>query len=172
MNITARVPPIVGWKRFTLGEVLTLVNGRAYKQDELLENGTPVVRIQNLNGGSNWYYSDLNLPDDKYCENGDLLFAWSATFGPYFWSGCRAIYHYHIWKVLPSPLLDKKYAFYLLQNITEKVKASGRGISMIHVTKSGMEAWEVDSGPEKLFDEERVAKLVTRIRAINDSAVA
>ncbi|ANV98962.1 hypothetical protein LMTR13_00905 [Bradyrhizobium icense] len=152
--------------------MLTLVNGRAYKQDELLENGTPVVRIQNLNGGSNWYYSDLNLPDDKYCENGDLLFAWSATFGPYFWSGCRAIYHYHIWKVLPSPLLDKKYAFYLLQNITEKVKASGRGISMIHVTKSGMEAWEVDSGPEKLFDEERVAKLVTRIRAINDSAVA
>lgn len=28
------------------------------------------------------------------------------------------------------------------------------------------------SGPEKLFDEEKVAKLVTRIRAINDSAVA
>jgi type I restriction enzyme R subunit len=28
------------------------------------------------------------------------------------------------------------------------------------------------SGPEKLFDEEKVARLVTRIRAINDSAVA
>ena len=28
------------------------------------------------------------------------------------------------------------------------------------------------TGPEKLFDEEKVARLVTRIRAINDSAVA
>lgn len=160
MNIAAHISPKSGWKRFALGDVLTLVNGRAYKQDELLEQGTPVIRIQNLNGGTNWYYSNLNLPDDKYCENGDLLFAWSATFGPYFWNGSRAIYHYHIWKVLPSRLLDKKYAFFLLQSITEKVKASGRGISMIHVTKSGMEAWEVDIPP--LSEQQRIAAILDK----------
>jgi type I restriction enzyme S subunit len=163
LNLAQRVPSESGWRRVTLGEVLTLINGRAYKQDELLEQGTPVIRIQNLNGGDNWYYSDLTLPDDKYCDNGDLLFAWSATFGPYFWSGSRAIYHYHIWKIVPSPGLDKNFAFHLLQSITERVKASGRGISMIHMTKAGMEAWEVDLPP---LDEQR------RIAAILDKADA
>ena len=85
------------WPKATLGECATLVNGRAYKQEELLESGTPVLRIQNLNGGDKWYYSDLSLPQDKYCENGDLLFAWSSSFGPYLWNGPKAIYHYHIW---------------------------------------------------------------------------
>lgn len=164
MNIAASPLSTNGWKRFVLGDVLTLINGRAYKQDELLENGTPVIRIQNLNGGNNWYYSDLKLPEEKYCQSGDLLFAWSASFGPYLWEGPRAIYHYHIWKVLPSALLDKRYAFYLLQSITEKVKASGRGISMIHVTKSGMEAWEVVLPP--LGEQRRIAAILDKADAL------
>jgi type I restriction enzyme S subunit len=161
VNVAAPVSLKGSWRRVALGEILTLVNGRAYKQSELLESGTPVLRIQNLNGGDRWYYSNLTLPDDKYCEKGDLLFAWSATFGPYVWSGSRAIYHYHIWKVIPSSHLDKNYAFYLLRSITERVKASGRGISMVHMTKAGMEAWEVDLPP---LDEQR------RIAAILDKA--
>lgn len=163
MNIPIGIASKNVWKRVALGEVLTLFNGRAYQQNELLDQGTPVIRIQNLNGGANWYYSNLKLPNEKYCENGDLLFAWSGTFGPYFWSGPRAIYHYHIWKIIPSPSLDRKYAFYLLQSITSRVKASGRGISMIHMTKSAMEAWEVDLPP---LDEQR------RIAAILDKADA
>lgn len=147
-------------RRVALGEILTLVNGRAYKQAELLNTGTPVIRIQNLNGGERWYYSDLSLPTNKYCEDGDLLFAWSATFGPYYWHGPKAIYHYHIWKVLPSSVLDKQYAFYLLQSITSRVKAAGRGISMIHMTKSGMEAWEVDLPP--LSEQKRIAAILDK----------
>jgi type I restriction enzyme, S subunit len=164
LNIVQRVPSQSGWRRVSLGEVLTLINGRAYKQDELLEHGNPVVRIQNLNGGDRWYYSDLKLPDDKYCDNGDLLFAWSATFGPYFWNGSKAIYHYHIWKIVPSPSLDKNFAFYLLQSITERVKASGRGISMIHMTKAGMEAWEVGLPP--LEEQRRIAAILDKADAL------
>lgn len=147
-------------RRVALGEILTLVNGRAYKQDELLSSGTPVIRIQNLNGGDRWYYSDLVLPEDKYCSDGDLLFAWSATFGPYFWRGPKSIYHYHIWKVIPSEQLDKKFAFYLLDSITSRVKSAGRGISMIHMTKSGMEAWEVDLPP--LDEQRRIADILDK----------
>jgi type I restriction enzyme S subunit len=164
LNIAQRILSQKGWRRVSLGEVLTLINRRAYKQDELLEQGTPVIRIQNLNGGDKWYYSDLKLPDDKYCENGDLLFAWSATFGPYFWSGSKGIYHYHIWKIVPSKNLDKNFAFYLLQSITERVKASGRGISMIHMTKAGMEAWEVNIPP--LDEQRRIAAILGKEDAL------
>lgn len=153
-----KVESEVTWHTVKLGDVLTLINGRAYKKEEERDAGTPVLRIQNLNGGNRWFYSELSLPHDKYCEKGDLLFAWSATFGPYIWWGEKVIYHYHIWKIECGPDLDKKFAYYLLQHITEKVKAAGRGISMIHMTKGGMEAWEVSIPP--LDEQKRIAAIL------------
>lgn len=137
------------WQRLEFGKCADLVNGRAYAQTELLESGPyQVIRIQNLNGGASWYYSDLELDDDKYCESGDVLFAWSATFGPYVWSGKKAIYHYHIWKVLPKPEhLDKEFSYFLLLWITAKIKAAAHGIAMLHFTKEGMERYEVAIPP-------------------------
>jgi len=127
---------------------MTLINGRAYKKKELLDEGTPVLRIQNLNGKDNWYYSDLQLPDNKYCDNGDLLFAWSASFGPYIWNGSKSIYHYHIWKILPQKkILDTKFAYYLLLNLTEKIKNNAHGIAMLHITKTRMEELKLSIPP-------------------------
>ena len=127
----------------TLGDCLRFINGRAYSQNELLDAGTPVIRIQNLNGGDRWYYSNLNLPENKYCDYGDLLFAWSASFGPYIWNGKKSIYHYHIWKIETTKKIDKTFAFYLLQSITQKIRNASHGVSMLHMTKSGMEAWKI-----------------------------
>ena len=104
------------WEERKLGEVCRFVNGRAYKQTEWEKEGTPVIRLQNLTGsGKEYYYSNLNLPDHQYCYNNDLLYMWSATFGPVFWQGEKAIFHYHIWKIEVNPqLLDKKYMYFLL----------------------------------------------------------
>ena len=68
------------WELKKLGEVARLINGRAYKKIELLDKGKyPVLRVGNLFTNQNWYYSDLELPEEKYCEYGDLLYAWSAS---------------------------------------------------------------------------------------------
>ena len=122
-----------------LGSVARLINGRAYRKHEEKDSGTPVLRIQNLNGGSRWFYSDLTLDGDKYCDRGDLLFAWSGTFGPYMWRGPKVIYHYHIWKIEPGPQIQKQYLFWLLKLLSADVKQSGRGISMTHATKHAMD---------------------------------
>ena len=69
-----------GWQKTALEANATLLNGRAYKQDELLDSGKyPVLRVGNFFSNRGWYYSDLELDDDKYCDNGDLLYAWSAS---------------------------------------------------------------------------------------------
>ena len=148
------------WPKATLGECATLVNGRAYKQEELLDSGTPVLRIQNLNGGDRWYYSDLSLPQEKYCDKGDLLFAWSASFGPYLWNGPRAIYHYHIWKVLPGKSLDKGFLYHLLGFLTARVKSESHGASMLHMTKARMEALEIPLPP--LEEQRRIAAILDK----------
>ena len=107
-----------GWEITPLGAATEVVNGRAYKLTEWEDFGTPVIRLQNLTQkGGNFYFSNLELPEKQFCHKGDLLFMWSASFGPYIWWGDKAIFHYHIWKMVPdAELLNRKFLyFYLLQ---------------------------------------------------------
>lgn len=54
---------------------MVLLNGRAYKQNELLKNGKyPVLRVGNFNTNNNWYYSNLELDSKYYANKGDLLY--------------------------------------------------------------------------------------------------
>ncbi len=130
-------------QKVKLKEICCLINGRAYKQDELLETGKyPVLRVGNFFSDKDFYYSDLELEPDKYCDDGDLLFAWSASFGPKIWNGGKAIYHYHIWKMLLSDRVDKNYLFYYLYYLSERIKSEGHGGIMIHTTKAEMEERE------------------------------
>jgi type I restriction enzyme M protein len=137
------------WDFVQIGEVATIINGRAYNQNELLDSGpVPVLRVGNFFSNRDWYYSNLELPEDKYCVEGDLLYAWSASFGPRIWEGPKAIYHYHIWKIICSEKINKKFLYYLLDWDTENIKSEGgRGIAMIHITKSGMEERKIPLPP-------------------------
>ena len=141
-----------GWEVKKLDEVSTLINGRAYKQDELLNEGKyKVLRVGNFFTNSNFYYSDLELDDNKYCDNGDLLFAWSASFGAFIWGGEKVIYHYHIWKVLyDEQQLNKLFYCYLLNTMTNAFMNDVHGIGMVHLTKQGMEQYNLPLPPLSL----------------------
>ncbi|HLK17199.1 MAG TPA: restriction endonuclease subunit S [Fimbriimonadaceae bacterium] len=130
------------WHEHRLADLCTLINGRAYKKHEMLKSGKyPLLRVGNFFTNKAWYYSDLELEPDKYCDTGDLLYAWSASFGPRIWEGGKVIYHYHIWKVIPNPeMVDKRFLFYLLQwDVDQIKKAHGTGATMMHVSKASME---------------------------------
>ena len=124
-----------------LGEVATLLNGRAYKANELLSQGKYIVlRVGNFFTNADYYYSDMELDPDKYCDTGDLLYSWSATLGAQIWSGEKVIYHYHIWKVVfDEAVLNKKYFCYMLNYMTDALKQETHGSTMVHLTKERME---------------------------------
>jgi len=128
------------WCWCRLGEVVDLINGRAYKQDELLEHGKyKVLRVGNFFTNQSWYYSDLELPEDKYCNKGDLLYAWSASFGPQIWEGEKTIFHYHIWNVkFDNKIIFKKYLFYFFEYDKSHIANSTTGSTMIHVSMENM----------------------------------
>lgn len=129
-----------GWKEVKLKDICVLINGRAFKQNEFLDSGKyKVLRVGNFFSNNKWYYSDLELDNDKYCEQGDLLFAWSASFGPKIWNDKKTIYHYHIWKVKVNEFVEKNFLYYLLLADSQKIKKSGHGVAMIHITKMDME---------------------------------
>ena len=142
------------WKKEQLQINATLLNGRAYKQDELLDDGKyPVLRVGNFFSNRGWYYSDLELDEDKYCDDGDLLYAWSASFGPRIWNGGKVIYHYHIWKVLVGEKYNKQFLCHLLDYATASFMGDTHGIGMMHLTKSGMEETEFIVPPIDLQDQ-------------------
>ena len=145
------------------GSIVEVINGRAYKLTEWEREGTPVIRLQNLTKqGGHFYYSNLQLPEKQYCEKGDLLFMWSASFGPHIWWGEKAIYHYHIWKMVPKEnSLLKDYLYLFLQYKTEEWKTQGAGMAMIHLTKEGIEKEAIPLPP--VATQERIVNAIKSI---------
>jgi type I restriction enzyme S subunit len=151
----------VEFQRRKLIEVCKLINGRAYSKPELLAEGKyPVLRVGNFFTNDHWYYSDLELDADKYCDKGDLLYAWSASFGPRIWHADKVIYHYHIWKVIPDlALIDKKFLFYFFEWDADQIKKDqGAGTTMVHVSKGSMENREINL--PALKDQARIVTLL------------
>lgn len=136
-----RFPEFTGeWKLNILDSVCTFHNGRAYKQHELLSAGKyRVLRVGNFFTNDSWYYSDLELEEDKTASDGELLYAWSASFGPRFWKGEKVIYHYHIWKIDSFQEVCKEFLFYFLEKDAASIKNEVQGGTMAHITKADME---------------------------------
>lgn len=132
------------WEQRKLGDIAKFINGRAYAQNELLPSGKyKVLRVGNFYTNDSWYYSDLELDDKYYANDGDLLYTWSATFGPHIWRGDRVIYHYHIWKIDLTDELEKHFAVQLLEQDKNDILSGYNGSTMAHITKEGMEQKKV-----------------------------
>ena len=158
------------WKYLPMKSICTLINGRAYKKKELLDDGKyMVLRVGNFFTNKHYYYSNLELNEDKYCDEGDLLYAWSASFGPRIWEGDKVIYHYHIWKVVPDyKVVTRDFLYLLLDWDKERIKTEhGAGTTMVHVSKRAMEARVLPI--PSIEEQKRIVQAATQIRAQTQS---
>lgn len=151
------------WKRQRFGEVATFINGRAYAQSELLSAGKyKVLRVGNFYTNSAWYYSNLELSDKYYANRGDLLYTWSATFGPHIWDGDKVIYHYHIWKIEVKEQLEKLFFLQLLERDKKNLLNDTNGSTMVHITKLGMEN-KTDFIPNNIDEQSKIGQFCSQI---------
>ena len=159
--------PKEGWEEKTLKDICKVVNGRAYAKSEMLDQGKyRLLRVGNFFTNDKWYYSDLELEEEKYCDKGDLLYAWSASFGPKIWEGEKVIYHYHIWKMLCSSVIDKYFMYYWLDSdeLKKQTMTNLHGTTMAHITKGIIEASKV-SFPH--LSEQR--RIVARLDSLSEN---
>ncbi|MFI0037499.1 restriction endonuclease subunit S [Streptomyces mutabilis] len=132
------------WAAVPLKYLATLTNGYVFNSGERSDTGTPIVRIENLNGSSRFYHSQLSLPNKYRVDSGDLLFSWSGnpgtSFGPYLWTKHGKHYlNQHIFKVGVFGC-DPRWLYWALMAAThwiERELTSGM-IGMVHVTKEDL----------------------------------
>lgn len=119
--------------------LITLLNGRAYKDSEFEEDGKyKILRVGNLFTNPIWYTSSLELDPNKYCQDGDLLYSWSMSYAPVIWHGEKVIYHYHIWKTILSEKISKIFAYYYFISLTNALRAEIHETTMGFITMGVM----------------------------------
>ncbi|MBP1926577.1 type I restriction enzyme S subunit [Sedimentibacter acidaminivorans] len=123
------------WKWTKLGVIGNYINGKAFKSSDWREKGKPIIRIQNLTGTNNTYnYFDGEIDEKYYVQSGDFLISWSATLGAFIWQGENALLNQHIFKV--DSYINKKFHYYLVQEVIEELYRNTHGSGMVHVTKT------------------------------------
>lgn len=119
----------------TLGDIAQYINGRAFKPTEWEDTGLPIIRIQNLTNTNQGCKRTTQKYESKYLINdGDLLFAWSASLGAHIWHGESGWLNQHIFKVVPNKGTDKLYLYYYLLHIVDVLYAKTHGSGMVHIT--------------------------------------
>ncbi len=135
----------ISWNTKPLKHLAAFINGEAFKPTEWSDEGTPIIRIQNLNGGDDFNYFQGEIDPRYHVRKGDLLFGWSGnrgtSFGPFVW--LRDGFYFlnqHIFKVLPNDC-DRQWFYWCLKAVTLYVEQQAHGIiGMVHVTKGTLGA--------------------------------
>lgn len=153
-----------GWSSSPLKYLASLTNGYVFNSQDWKDNGTPIIRIENLNGSRDFNYSDSELEALYRITKGDLLFSWSGnpgtSFGPFRWNFSGDFYlNQHIFKVAVFGC-DKNWLFWALKAAThwiERELTSGM-IGMVHVTKEDLKDVPIPIPP--LEEQRRIAEFL------------
>lgn len=162
------------WELTPLKHLADFINGDAFKPSEWSESGTPIIRIQNLNGSEEFNFYDGTIDDRYLVRSGDLLFGWSGnrgtSFGPFLWSaeGLYAL-NQHIFRVAPRSVL-KNVLYWMLKAVTAHVEDQAHGIiGMVHITKEDLGSINVPLPPQS--ERAAVAEFLTAETAKIDALV-
>ena len=138
-----------GWRRKTIAEICHMQNGNGFSPQDWGTEGYPIIRIQNLNGGTNFDYYSGPVDQRWLVEAGQLLFAWAGTkgvsFGPAMWKGRTGVLNQHIFKVNARKGIDKNWLYWALRHVTERIEANAHGFkaTLVHVKKSDIDRQDV-----------------------------
>ena len=151
-----------GWTTIKVGDVAIYTNGRAFKPEDWIHEGLPIIRIQNLNDNSASYNRTPKTYESKYLiHNGDLLFAWAASLGTYIWNGGKAWLNQHIFKVDPYPFIEKQYLYHVFKAMITEFYTQSHGSGMVHITKKQFENIKLLLPP--LEEQKRIVQTLEQI---------
>jgi type I restriction enzyme S subunit len=163
------------WNPAPIKIFVKFINGAAFKPADWSDEGVPIIRIENLNGGDEFNCYKGDMPQKYHVAKYDLLFGWSGnrgtSFGPYLW--WREGLHYlnqHIFK-LNDFKFDKQWLYWCLKGVTYYVEKQAHGIiGLVHITKGDLGAIKIPL--INLPEQKSIVKLLDRETERIDTLIA
>ncbi|MFN9860053.1 MAG: restriction endonuclease subunit S, partial [Pseudanabaena sp.] len=137
----------MGWDKVLLGDLAEYLNGAAFKPTDWVNEGMPIIRIQNLTDPT----KPMNLttrivPENLLVKDGDILVSWSATLDAFIWDRGDAWLNQHIFRVLPhEKIVEKYFLFFLLKREIANLIGTEHlhGSTMKHINRGPFLSHEV-----------------------------
>jgi len=134
------IPENWGW--VAVGDTMEMVNGKAFKPEDWSSEGTPIIRIQNLNNEYAAFNRCKAAVDTKvHVNDGDFLISWSGTpgtsFGAFIWNRGFAYLNQHIFRCeLVSGVFAKEFLRLAINaRLDEMISHAQGAVGLRHITK-------------------------------------
>lgn len=149
-----------------LSQLCTLLNGLAFKPEDWSEYGHPIIRIQNLNGSTDFNFCNRPVPNQYIIPPNTVLFSWSGnrgtSFGPYWWKGPVGVLNQHIFKVSPKPDIYPRWLYYGLDLARQKAERQAHGGSgLVHVRRTDFLKYKIPA--PSLAEQHHIAEILDTI---------
>jgi type I restriction enzyme, S subunit len=125
------------WKRISLGEICSVLNGFPLKAEYFnKERGFPVIRIRDLSTNKPETLYDFNdCPEEFRVSSGDLLIAMDGNFRCFEWSGVDAFLNQRVCKIIPNEtVLNKKFLFWGINGYLQAIEISTSSVTVRHLS--------------------------------------
>lgn len=162
------------WEERSLSGIAKFFNGLACQKfpPESDFEALPVLKIKELSGGisetSDWATS--NVKPDYIVENGDVIFAWSASLMIKIWDGEKCVLNQHLFKVTSDEFPKWFYLMWCKHHLAEFIAiSSSHATTMGHIKRGDLDAAKVSIPPSAELDimSEQMTPLIEKQISIN-----
>lgn len=153
-----------GWEWCRLVDMGQFINGAAFKPSDWGKTGRPIIRIQNLSGrNTEFNRTQKEFDSSILVQDGDLLVSWSATLDAFVWRGEEGVLNQHIFRVLPAPLADRDFLYWLLKLVIRQLADSdhAHGLVMAHINRGPFLAHPIAIPP--LNEQKRIVARIDQL---------
>ena len=162
------IPTNWGW--VAVGDAMDMVNGKAFKPEDWSPEGTPIIRIQNLNSEAAAFNHCKKIVEPRFhVKTGDFLISWSGTpgtsFGAFIWNRGFAYLNQHIFRCELADSVFVKAFLRLAVNarLDEMISHAQGAVGLRHITKGKLESIRLPLPP--LAEQERIVAKVDELMA-------
>lgn len=141
------------WQIKTLGEVCKLKNGYAFKSDNYLEKGIPVIRISDIKDGlivprNTVHVSENSIYDSYIINENEIIVAMSgATTGKFgiYKSKDKAYQNQRVGKfdIIDKTLLDNNFLLHQLHSLKRQIEKDAYGGAQPNISSKKIEEMEI-----------------------------
>jgi len=153
---------IKGWTIRSLSELAQYHNGLAFKPSDWVEEGTKIIRIEQLNQPTGDYdFYAGRVSEVNRIKDGDLIFSWSATLKVVIWKHGDGVLNQHLFKVVPYADVDKHLLFHLLDFNMDSLSSGSHGSTMKHIKRGELTTYKVAMPPPP--EQRKIARILTTL---------